>query len=146
MSDPIGTQGIGHNAPALTDADRAARGGLEYQTRLDALTKAKDRAEKALEQLALGKDAVAMHAEAKTHRDQARSAEAAANDHATRVREEADAYAASVRREADEYAARVRAHADAVHLEAITAKREAENIKTDAATSLAAAQQMIADA
>lgn len=85
------------------DVEIAFDGGPDFMTRLQSLATTKDNAQKALEALNLGHDAVAALASAK---EQLRSA--------SETKVEADKYAATTRADADAYAAKVRADADAV--------------------------------
>ena len=140
--DPIGTQG--RHKP-ISDLDLAELGGDDFFERLKVLAKAKDDLAKALAELKLGENVVALHEDAERTLRVAENAKADAEAYSAKVRREADDYATGARQDADHYAARLREEIDAAKAEVEEAKRCTLTVQAEVKQSKTEAERLIAE-
>jgi hypothetical protein len=139
----VGTQGW---QSRRSDLDVVAAGGVDFARRLESFAHAKDEATKALSQLRLGNDIIAMREDAQRKQQEALDVKIAAESYAAKVRREADEYATAIRKEADEHRQRGRDALDVATSHAEEAKQSAMKDRAAAKSALAAAKQTAAEA
>jgi hypothetical protein len=136
--DPIGMQG--RHKP-ISDLDLAELGGDNFFERLKVLAKVKEDAAKALAELKLGEDIVALHQNAERTLRAAENAKADADAYSAKVRREADDYVTVVRQDADNYAAEI----DAAKAQVEEAKQCALAAEAEVKQNKAELERLIAE-